>query len=146
MVKSFILKCFRLNSVSLATDPPIKPQLSNSSVPPGTGNLNKSPQAGKNSYTLNIFNNNIYTNFKTAYTHVNSAMVLCSIIIWVTNSSDYRRVWTANLLHTKQLPNPVGHKARRIQSTRMQEIAVETFLRSLEVVIQIILKRDTIAV
>ena len=100
--KIFYIKVFhRLNSVSLATDPPIKPQLSNSSVPPGTENLNKSPQAGKNSYTLNIFNNNIYTNFKTAYTHVNSAMVLCSIIIWVTNSSDYRRVWTANLLHTK---------------------------------------------
>ena len=27
-------------------------------------------------------------------------------IIWITNSSDRRRVWTANLLHTKELSNP----------------------------------------
>ena len=29
------------------------------------------------------------------------AMVSCSRIIWITNSSDHRRVWTANLLHTR---------------------------------------------
>ena len=30
-----------------------------------------------------------------------TAMVLCSRFIWITNSSDDRRVWTANNLHTK---------------------------------------------
>ena len=29
----------------------------------------------------------------------------CSRFIWITNSSDHRRVWTAYLLHTKWLPN-----------------------------------------
>ena len=37
---------------------------------------------------------------------------LCSIFIWITNSYDHRRVWTANLLHTKLLPNPLGLKAQ----------------------------------
>ena len=40
-----------------------------------------------------------------------TSMVTCSRFIWITNSSDWRRVWTANLLHTKKLPNPLGHKA-----------------------------------
>ena len=43
-----------------------------SSVPPDTENL-KSPQADKkpcNSNSLNMFNNNTYTNFKTAYKHM----------------------------------------------------------------------------
>ena len=35
-----------------------------------------------------------------------TAMVSCSRFIWITNSSHHRRVWTANLLHTKSLPNP----------------------------------------
>lgn len=30
-------------------------------------------------------------------------MVPCSRIIWITKSSDHSRVWTANLLHMKQL-------------------------------------------
>ena len=30
-----------------------------------------------------------------------TAMVSCSRFIWITNSSDHRRVWTPNLLHTK---------------------------------------------
>ena len=30
-----------------------------------------------------------------------TAMVSCSRLIWITNSNDHRRVWTANLLHTK---------------------------------------------
>ena len=38
-------------------------------------------------------------------------VVSCSKFIWITNSSDHRRVWTANLLQTKSLPNPLGHKA-----------------------------------
>ena len=29
------------------------------------------------------------------------AMVSCSRFIWITNSSDHRKVWTVNLLHTK---------------------------------------------
>ena len=43
-----------------------------SSVPPDTENL-KSPQADKkpcNSNSLNMFNNNTYANFKTAYKHM----------------------------------------------------------------------------
>ena len=40
-----------------------------------------------------------------------TAMVSCSRFIWITNSSDHRRVCTANLLHTKSLPNLLGHKA-----------------------------------
>ena len=50
-------------------------------------------------------------------------MVLHSRFTWITNSSDHRRVWNVNLLHTKQLPNPLGHKAwevRRIRSTRIR--------------------------
>ena len=38
-----------------------------------------------------------------------TAMVSRSRLIWITNSRDRRRVWTVNLLHTKYLPNPLGH-------------------------------------
>ena len=38
-------------------------------------------------------------------------MVSCLSYIKITNSSDHMRVWTANLLHTKSLPNPLGHKS-----------------------------------
>ena len=38
------------------------------------------------------------------------ARVSCSRFIWVINSSDHRRVSAANLLHTKYLPIPLGHK------------------------------------
>ena len=41
----------------------------------------------------------------------------------IANSSDHRRVCTANLLHTKQLPNPLGRKAyqvRRVRSIRIR--------------------------
>ena len=41
------------------------------------------------------------------------AMVLRSRFIWITNSSDHRRVWTANILYTESLPNPLGNKATR---------------------------------
>ena len=50
-------------------------------------------------------------------------MVSCSRFIWITNSSDHGRVWTANLLHTKSLPNPLGHRVllvRWIRSTRIR--------------------------
>ena len=101
-------------SNSLGTDPPSsKPQPAIFSVPPGTEDLTKSPETDKsldNSDTFDMFNNNTYTNFKTAYTHVNSVMVSCSRIIWITNSSNHRRVWTVDLLHTEKLPNPQGHK------------------------------------
>ena len=39
-----------------------------------------------------------------------TARVSCSRFIWITNSSDHRRIWTANLLHTRELSNPLGHK------------------------------------
>ena len=41
-----------------------------------------------------------------------TAIVSCSRCIWITNSSDYSRVWTANLLNAKNLPNPLGHKSK----------------------------------
>ena len=34
----------------------------------------------------------------------NLVIVLCSIKLWIINSSDQRKVWVANLLHTKPLP------------------------------------------
>ena len=34
-----------------------------------------------------------------------SAMVSCSRFFWITNSSGHERGWTANLLHTKELPS-----------------------------------------
>ena len=58
-----------------------------------------------NSNTMNMFNNNTYANFKTAYKHIISAMVSCLRIIWITNSSDHGKIWTVNLLHMKLLPN-----------------------------------------
>ena len=60
----------RIHSDSLGTDPlPLtnhNPAIS--SVSPNTENLNKAPQAGRQkANTLNVFNNNTYTNFKTAH-------------------------------------------------------------------------------
>ena len=71
--------------------------------------------------------------------------------IWITNSSDYRRIWTANFLHTNSLPNPLGHKAILWHSWLDNEFvrrrfAVQTFLWSLEFVIEINLEHDIIAV
>ena len=68
---------------------------------------------------------------------IQTAMMSCSRFTWITNSNFHRRVWTANLSHTKSLPNPPGHKAERI--------AAQTLLRSLEFVIQINPEHDTIA-
>ena len=51
---------------------------------------------------------NFQDNFKILKSNFESAIVLCSRFIWITNSSDHRRVWTASLLHTKQLPKPLG--------------------------------------
>ena len=36
-------------------------------------------------------------------------MVPCSRFIWIINSSDHKRVCTANLLHAMSLPNPLDH-------------------------------------
>ena len=40
-----------------------------------------------------------------------TAMVSCSRRVWITNSSDRRRFWAANFLHTEYSPNPLGHEA-----------------------------------
>ena len=37
---------------------------------------------------------------------LHTVMVLWSRFVWITNSSHHRRVWTANILHTKKLPTP----------------------------------------
>ena len=66
--------------------------------------------------------NSCFWFFKTTTEHqlrakFQTAMVSCPRFIWITNSSDHRRVWTANLLHTKSLPNPLGHKAIALHDT-----------------------------
>ena len=38
---------------------------------------------------------------------VSNCAGVCSRSIWITNSSDHKRVWTGNLLHTKLLSNPL---------------------------------------
>ena len=43
------------------------------------------------------------TNFQTV-------MVSCSRFIWITNSMTHRRIWTANYIYMKLLPNAVDHK------------------------------------
>ena len=51
----------------------IKARPSNLYVPPGTEKLNKSPRqtiSSDYSSMLHMFNNNIYTDFRTAYKHV----------------------------------------------------------------------------
>ena len=103
-------------SVSLGADHPPPPSLANhnpaiSSVPQALKILTSPSRQTKspdNSNALNVFiNNDTYTNFKSLQTHANSPMVPCSRIIWITNYSYHRRVWTANFLHMKQLPNPL---------------------------------------
>ena len=75
-------------------------------------------------------------------------MVSCSRFIWIRNSSDHRKVWIANLLHTKSLPNllmalwPSG----LCNYFACKRFAVQTLLWSLEFVIQINLEHNTIAV
>ena len=46
-------------------------------------------------------------------------MVSCSRIIWITNSSDHWKVKTANLLHTKSLPNPHAPFATKRTNTNI---------------------------
>ena len=67
------------------------------------------------------------------------AIVSCSRFIWITNSSDHRRVWTANLLHTKW-PSGLGNYFV------CKRFAVQTLLWPLEFVIQTNLEHVTIAV
>ena len=79
-----------------------------------------------------------------------TAMASCSWFIWTTISNDHWRVWTANLLHNKQLPDPQGHMALWPSGLGnyliCKRFAVQTLLWSLEFVIQINLKHDTITV
>ena len=76
-----------------------------------------------------------------------TAMVSSSRFIWITNSSDHRRVWTTNLLHTKWLPNPLGLMAGGLGNYFVcKRFAVHAVLWSLEFVIQINLERETIAI
>ena len=64
----------KLASVSLGTDPPSKPQPSYFFYPPDIDKLTKShppkqTKSPQNSNMLHMFNNNIYTDIKTAYKH-----------------------------------------------------------------------------
>ena len=63
------------------------------------------------SFKEHLYVNFIYVEILHIRAKFQTAMVSCSRFIWVTNSSDHRRVWTANLLHTKYLLDPVGYEA-----------------------------------
>ena len=53
-----------------------------------------------------------YVDILQLWAKFQTVTVSCSRFIRITNSSDHSRVWTANLLHKKYLPNPLGHMAR----------------------------------
>ena len=64
----------KLGLVSVWVDPPSKPQPSYFFYPPNIEKLTKSPppkqtKSPENSNMLHMFNNNIYTDIKTAYKH-----------------------------------------------------------------------------
>ena len=79
-----------------------------------------------------------------------TGMVSCSRFIWITNSSNHRIVWPANLLYKKKLASPLGHKALCPSGLGKdfpcKRFAVQTFLWSQKFVIQINLEHGTIAV
>ena len=52
-----------------------------------------------NTVSLNV--NLMYVEILQLLAKFQTVMVLCSRFIWITNSSNHRRVWTANLLHIK---------------------------------------------
>ena len=70
------------------------------------------------------------------------AIVSCSRFVWITNSSDHRRVWTANLLHTREASRLSGLGNYFV----CKRFAVQNLLWSLEFVIQTSLDDETIAV
>ena len=57
-----------------------------------------------------------------------TAMVSCLRFILITNFSDQRSVFTANLFHTKQLPNPLHHK----EHENNRSLKLETKLKCLK--------------
>ena len=89
----------------------------------------------------------------TSTANFQTAMVSCSRWIWIINSSDHSRIWTSSLLHTKKSSNPLSHKytislpyasdRRRFWKGGFEGLRV--FLWSLEPVIHINLKHNTIA-
>ena len=52
-------------------------------------------------FFLFFFNPFIFVEILQLQTKFQTAMVSCLWFIWITNSSDHKRVWTVNLLHTK---------------------------------------------
>ena len=74
-------------------------------------------------------------------------MVSCSRFVWITNFSDHRRVWTADLLHRKlptelhtKLPNPLG------PTLYARDPQFKPSSCSLEFVIQTNFEHNTVAV
>ena len=53
-----------------------------------------------------------YFNFKPSF---KLQWCLTRDLFLITNSSDHRRVWTANFLDTKSLPNTLGHRTKDLQ-------------------------------
>ena len=94
-----------------------------------------------NETLVKMMNNAFYFTLK-------SAMLSCPRFIWITNSSDHRRVWTENLLHTKYLPKPTSPYGLVGLGKYFvcKKFAVQTLLWSLEFVMQINLGHDNIAV
>ena len=45
------------------------------------------------------------------------AMVPFSRFIWITNSSDHRRVWTSNLLQTKRMEYQISYYGRKVANS-----------------------------
>ena len=85
---------------------------------------------------------------KNTYRKINRfAMVSCSRLIWITNSSDHRRVWTANLLNLAWISLRIVFWPSGLGNYFVcKRFAVQILIWSLEFVIQINLEQDTIAV
>ena len=43
-------------------------------------------------------------------------------LLWITTPSDHRRLWTANLLHTMQLSNPIGHDVAYLSPLKTENL------------------------
>ena len=77
-------------------------------------NYKNDKQKLKHCTNQDILNQFILNQFMLRYSNFELSFKLrwCCVVrlIWIKNSSEHRMVWTANLLHTKLLPNPLGHK------------------------------------
>ena len=94
---------------------------------------------GKNKRKKSFSKNQLNVEILQLRAKFQTAMVSCSRFILITNCSDHRRVWSANLLNTKYLPNPLGclEPSGLGNYFVYKRFAIQTFLWSLKFVIQI---------